>query len=370
MGDPWKEAATAIPCQDPGNQETCVQVQRTVPFCRAKNALNSYPQKGKTNLPVELENLLRGKRAVRLRSQGMCMFPSARPGDILHVEPQTAEQINIGDIVALKKFPILLAHRAIAKNQERGRTYIITQPDRMGRWDENDGPSFDEDILGVVTHLERDGRKIEVSPPRDAFWEKVVTGLRLAWMEGWGSCIERLYPLFRVAQQTGAYRKLVKNLRLLDDKGIDYWVHIPWKTNGALFRKLNLSEFAVLDFEPRSSVLEWNMLFYVNSRPAGNMSFVYKPDSCPYKGCWLSNASLRIRYRGTIVEEEIFQQVSGALGEKGIQEVWACGYPAAPGDEGFLKNFGLEGTAVISDELLGEKQKSFSFPIILRKEIA
>ncbi|MBU0985685.1 MAG: hypothetical protein KKH68_00400, partial [Proteobacteria bacterium] len=83
------------------------------------------------------------------------MYPCIKPGDILHIDPRNAEKIRIGDVVIYRKCNRLFSHRTIDKGKDNGSYYLITRPDTAESGHE--GPIIDENILGIVSTIERDG---------------------------------------------------------------------------------------------------------------------------------------------------------------------------------------------------------------------
>jgi len=47
---------------------------------------------------LELGRVLADCGKVTFRAQGTCMYPCIQPGDMLHIESRTTEQVQVGDI--------------------------------------------------------------------------------------------------------------------------------------------------------------------------------------------------------------------------------------------------------------------------------
>ncbi|MFP5247788.1 MAG: S24/S26 family peptidase [Thermoanaerobaculia bacterium] len=98
-------------------------------------------------------DLLQRGHAVQFRVRGDSMHPVIREDDLLHVEPCTS--FSVGDVVLTLAERGLTAHRVIARVGER----VVTRGDNA--------PGVDPEIevsrvLGIVRHVERDGRRLGV----------------------------------------------------------------------------------------------------------------------------------------------------------------------------------------------------------------
>ena len=94
---------------------------------------------------LEVGKALADRGRTTFRAQGTCMYPTVRPGDVLHIESRTVDEVAVGDIAVCRRPGYLFSHRTIGKGVHNGRPYIVTRPDRVRRGD--DGPTFDQDVL-------------------------------------------------------------------------------------------------------------------------------------------------------------------------------------------------------------------------------
>ena len=101
---------------------------------------------------VIVDLLARG-HAVRFRAAGDSMHPIIHGEDYLHVIP--AERIRRGDVVLMLASRGLTAHRVV----EVSENTLVTRGDNIAG---NDAPIGRANVLGVVTHAERNGRKRRV----------------------------------------------------------------------------------------------------------------------------------------------------------------------------------------------------------------
>jgi hypothetical protein len=94
---------------------------------------------------------------VRLKVTGTSMLPSVWPGDILTVSKRSAAELLPGQIVLCFRNQEFVAHRLTGKIGDR----LITRGDSL---DHDDSPFREDEILGQVVFVLRDGRRIDPSP--------------------------------------------------------------------------------------------------------------------------------------------------------------------------------------------------------------
>lgn len=93
---------------------------------------------------------------VRLKVTGTSMLPSVWPGDILTVSRRSAAELVPGQIVLCYRNRAFVAHRLVAK---RGDS-VITRGDSLPH---QDRPFRDDEVLGEVVSILRDGRPVHLS---------------------------------------------------------------------------------------------------------------------------------------------------------------------------------------------------------------
>jgi len=111
--------------------------------------------------------------SLRLQVMGWSMLPSVWPGDMLTVERAGSNAVSEGDIVLFGRDRRLFAHRVVAKRGQPGDFQIVTQGDAMPA---PDSPVSEEELLGKVSFIQRNGRRTR--PSRSLrFSERLVAGL-------------------------------------------------------------------------------------------------------------------------------------------------------------------------------------------------
>jgi signal peptidase I len=106
-------------------------------------------------LPALLESSLEAGVEVRFEADGRSMLPLIRPGDLMRVRRPTAEDPRVGDVVAIRGTPggDLLVHRVVRLS---GNKFVL----RGDNTTIANGEFARGDALGIVTAVERNGRKV------------------------------------------------------------------------------------------------------------------------------------------------------------------------------------------------------------------
>ena len=100
--------------------------------------------------------VLSSSGSLRLQVNGWSMLPSVLPGDVLIVQRASGHEVAEGDIVLFGRDGRLFAHRFIGRTLEGSR--LLTRGDAMSA---SDPPVREQELMGKVTFILRDGRCIE-----------------------------------------------------------------------------------------------------------------------------------------------------------------------------------------------------------------
>jgi len=101
---------------------------------------------------------------VRLQVTGCSMLPAVWPGDLLTVRRCGSAELNAGQIVLCFRDGALVAHRLVGT---RGKQFL-TRGDSLYNFDR---PFREDEILGRVVAMERDGRQVDPNP---SWWHGAV----------------------------------------------------------------------------------------------------------------------------------------------------------------------------------------------------
>ena len=365
-------------CKNSDYQEFCSQFYNYVPVCEEieKSILLSFPspwnsehETGVVLQFFELGRLLVGKKMVTFRPQGICMYPCIHPEDTLYVEPKSVGEVKVGDIAVYRRYNHLFAHRTIAKNTDEGQEYIVTRPDVALFSD--DGPSYEQDILGIVTRIERKGKAFDTVKKESPFAKRIFIKFFL-WQYQLTQYLWRraVYFISRL-QQSQIYEKLSRFLFKKSEKKIAFSLQAPIspKINSRFFKEFSTEEL-MESLKRESPFPKWRIALEVNSKPAGHLSFVLKPKECPFCGWWLYEAKVRMRYRKTRLEERFFQEAYRILRGSGIKEVFVSVLKNAHLERIIFEGMGFKKICAQKDVFLKDKnKKSFERVIMINKVI-
>jgi len=101
--------------------------------------------------------VLRSSGALRLQVSGTSMLPAIWPGDTLLIERVESRAVSEGDIVLFGRACRLVVHRVTRRIETPAESKIVTRGDAMS---EPDPPVREDDLLGKVSFVSRDGKFI------------------------------------------------------------------------------------------------------------------------------------------------------------------------------------------------------------------
>lgn len=106
-------------------------------------------------LPALLESTIELGLEASFEVAGFSMLPLIRPGDTVHVGPPPNTGVRVGDVVAVRGMPggRLLVHRVVGRSGNE----IVLRGDNAAR---TDGTFDEDDVIGVVDSVRREGRDV------------------------------------------------------------------------------------------------------------------------------------------------------------------------------------------------------------------
>jgi ribosomal protein S18 acetylase RimI-like enzyme len=300
------------------------------------------------------------------------MYPCVRPGDVLHIESRTVEQIAVGDIAVCRRPGYLFGHRTIRKGVEDGRPYIVTQPDQTSQGD--DGPTYDEDVLGIVTVIERRGQRVDPRQRQYRWPMRFYLTARLTLFElslvvrGW------LIDLLAYVQRGAGYRRVAWLWLAATRTNVFYVVRLPLQAGQThdLYHPLALDEFDVAKPTWQGRTVDcWTLALHLrgNCQPAAWATFVLRPPECPHAGWWVDDLQVRVRYRGAGFEEDLIRKAEEIFARGGITEARVSVPRQTPMIAEVFKGLGFHETGVRIPHGAGEGNAGQSTRIVLRKSI-
>lgn len=145
-----------------------------------------------TRLAALSAEVLKSGNRLRFRAKGGSMYPFVRDGDVLLVEPCSSEDIRIGQVIYYRaRWGGMVAHRVTGQERRNGAALLITKGDSCPGADR---PIVPGQVLGRVTALERDGKRI----PMDRGWQRLAA---VFWTP-FSAYSPVLYPVFGRIKKT------------------------------------------------------------------------------------------------------------------------------------------------------------------------
>ena len=108
------------------------------------------------DLQVLMKDILSRGATFHFRAKGWSMTPFIKDGDAITIAPLSKEKLSIGKVVAFIQpaSSQLTVHRVIGRQES---DFLIQGDNAIGQ---PDGLVHPQDILGCVTRVERDGRRV------------------------------------------------------------------------------------------------------------------------------------------------------------------------------------------------------------------
>lgn len=250
---------------------------------------------------LDIGRVLADRDGVTFRAQGTCMYPTVRPGDVLRIESRLAAQVKVGDIAVCRAPDFLFSHRVIATGERDGRAFIVTRPDRTH--EASDGPTFDENLLGVVATITRNGARVSLAPTRYPWLVRRYYRARAWWIEAQPRAWLWLANTVARWQLRGWYRGLARGWFALARPRVTFVVRVPLRATDAIYQPVPAAEFKLTDGKWHGRTLErLTLALHLNAEkePAALATF-----QCAPTGWVMQTIQMRLRYRGLGLEERM-----------------------------------------------------------------
>lgn len=360
-------------CGNAGYQEFCGRSYEFMPLCKptVESNLSLYPlpffnyhESGLIMQVFELSRLFLENGLVNFHSSGFCMYPCIKPNDLLHIEPRSVTQIEVGEIVVYRNIYRLFAHRTISKGRKNGQNYIIARADRVKFG--CDEEIFDRDILGVVTSIRRKDKEVRISQADFYLWDRLLLKTHAFFyrmkMYSW----RYLVLFFIYLQQQKPTRALIK-LLFVNSK-IELFLQVPLggKPNARFFRQASFNDLENY-LKKGYGLKKWLVCVKVGSNIIGRWGFVLRPENCPFSGWWLYEADFKIRYRGTNIEEKFIGKLDGLLKRLGIKDISVSLFEKMALKEKFFMTFGFKKVSFYKKGFLDGESRLGRRRIIMKK---
>jgi len=253
---------------------------------------------------LDIGRVLADRDGVTFHAQGTCMYPTMRPGDVLRIESRAAAQVNVGDIAVCRGNGFLFGHRVIATGERDGRAHVVTRSDRSHEG--SDGPTFDQNLLGVVVTLTRNGKRVPLTPTAYPFLLRQYYRAHIGLIEARPRVWVWLVNMVARWQTHAWYRRLARGWLAFARPRISFVVRVPLRATDALYQPIPAAAFKPTNGEWQGRKLErWMLALHFNAdeEPAALAHFV------PGNSGWqMHETQVRVRYRGMGLEEMILTE--------------------------------------------------------------
>ena len=259
---------------------------------------------------MELGRSLADRDGTVFRVKGRCMYPTVRAGDILRIQSRAAVEVSVGDIAVCRRPGYMIGHRVIDKGEREGRAYIVTRPDCT--LDGSDGPTFDEDLLGVVTSIERRGKGVPLQPVNHPWLVRAGLTLRLEFLSVLSQARKWIAGMLTKVQDSRVYRCVARGLLGLWRPRISYSVRLPMPVLGdAVYRQMTLEAFDLQRDWRGRPVQRWSLIMHFgdDSQPTAWMEFA-RDATNSWHAC---ESFVRPRFRGAGLKEALEREAAALM---------------------------------------------------------
>lgn len=278
------------------------------------------PERSLVLSSLEIGRLLADSDRQAFRARGTCMYPDIRPGDLLRIGSRPAAQVSVGEIAVCRRPDFLFAHRVIGRGIRDGRAYVLTRADKAPGGD--DGPTFDDDLLGIVMGIERGGRRISAEKKKYSRPVRILLSVRLGIIESGGLAMFRGRRWIGRLQSTSFYASIGRLFLPAIRRRMSFFVRIPRKIIGdSLYQTIPLDQ---TDRTGRSDLglMDERWILAAHFGKAGRAAAWGRFERCPVESGlpqWrLAEMFVRQRYRGTGIEKVLLRRAAAVAGERGM----------------------------------------------------
>jgi hypothetical protein len=252
---------------------------------------SAFPPPSLVLTSLGIGRVLADRDGVTFRAQGTCMYPTVRPGDVLRIASRPVAQVNVGDIAVCRGNGYLFGHRVIGKSERDGHAYIVTRPDRTRQG--SDAPTFDDNLLGVVVAIERNGKGVPLTPQAYPWLARRFFAARSWWIEtqprAWWWLVTALARL----QDRAVCRWLARRWFALARPHVSFVIRLPLRATDGVYQQIPVAEFTPANGEWNGRKIErWMLALHLGAdkQPAALVTFQASPDG------WVAHKTFRCAF--------------------------------------------------------------------------
>ena len=266
---------------------------------------------------LDIGRVLADRDGVTFRALGACMYPTVRPGDALRIESRSAADVVVGDIAVCRGQGFLFGHRVIARGVRDGRPFIVTRPDRTHGG--SDVPTFDENLLGVVIAIERNGKRVPLQMRTYPWLVRRYYTARLTLINAAPRTWFWLANALARLQSRALSRNIARWWFAFMRPRVSYAVRLPLnaKLGDSVYRQLEPRDFDVRARWQGRMIECWTLALHVNGtrQPAAWATFVRGADDA-----WrVEESHVRLRYCAVGFSDVLMRQAEAILSKSGYQ---------------------------------------------------
>jgi signal peptidase I len=261
----------------------------------------------------------------KFRANGTCMYPHLRPGDLFFIDPKNVDDIKIGDIAIFRRGISLIGHRTIAKGHDEIGSYIITKADNSKYPDVC--PTYDDDILGVVSSVERKGKKVNPNHKINTV-ESLYFSLLHGLFSKYNLAQPRILFFTSLIQGSRIYQNIFSLYLNPSNFDLSFIVNLPLNRRSTcdLYRKLTLEGFErqFRDSANSDSLDSWNLIIVTGDNiKLASATFLLQIGERFIARWWITDIHVRLAHRGMGLEKRLLIKAEEILSMSGVNQLFA-----------------------------------------------
>lgn len=133
---------------------------------------------------------------------GVSMAPMIRTGDTVTIQPCSADQLKIGDVIAYIQEQTVIVHRLVKIKLSEGKRLLCQKGDNLTGW----GWLTEDQLIGKAVYIQRSDTIADMNTP---VWMLVnrmmgqLGGLLITLAEYSGPVVKRIYPKYSDLKMKG-----------------------------------------------------------------------------------------------------------------------------------------------------------------------
>jgi len=293
-------------------------IERSQETSSAGSQPSSYTRRSLAAASLDMGRILADRGDVPFHVKGTCMYPTMRPGDVVKIQSRPVTDVLVGDIAVCQRgHAYFFCHRVIYKGEREGRPFIVTRTDRSR--DGIDEPTFDENLLGVVAAIIRNGKSVPLQPTEYPFPARCYYLMRAALMQAAYRLRLRTMRVVARLVKTGLYRFIARTLVVFVRSRLRYIVNVPLNATlgDGVYRRFDPDSFDLRMEWKGKRIDRWTLMLHLNGacEPIARTTFVRSTDAMDV---WHAlEPHVRTTYCGAGLDDELLGKAKTILARSG-----------------------------------------------------